>query len=244
MLGGGSQRFLPIFFKAGRDWVRPQLHRFGQSRQPVVTVDGITGDPARIMAVAARLAPFPVSRNYYPGLRRIVTEADAEAFAYVCHLLSAAAPFIGGGFDAGGFDLIEASFSIVTTPPGALSPPQRAPHFDSTDPNYIAVLHYLADTPGSGTAFYRQRATGIELVDEANRAAFVATAIAQNGELAGYTNTANAHFEQIGRVDAVPDRLVIYRGALLHSGIIPDGMKLSADPRHGRLTANLFLRIQ
>ena len=42
----------------------------------------------------------------------------------------------------------------------------------------------------------------------------------------------------------MPDRLVIYRGALLHSGIIPNGMKFSADPRQGRLTANLFIRIQ
>lgn len=224
--------------------MKPQLHRFGQSRQPVVTVDGITGDPARAMALAAALAPFPVSQTYYPGLRRIVTEADSDAFAYVRHLLSAAAPFIGGGFDADRFDLIEASFSIVTTPPAALTPPQRMPHFDSTDPDHIALLHYLADTPGSGTAFYRQRETGIELVDEANRAAFVAAARARNGELVGYINTANAQFEQIGRVDAVPDRLVIYRGALLHSGIIPEGMKFSADPRQGRLTANLFVRIQ
>jgi hypothetical protein len=43
-------------------------------------------------------------------------------------------------------------------------------------------------------------------------------------------------------VEAVPDRLIIYHGSLLHSGIIPPGMKLSADPREGRLTANLFVR--
>ncbi|WP_423606431.1 DUF6445 family protein [Sphingomonas sp. MS122] len=221
----------------------PELHRFGQSCQPVVTVDGIAGDVAPIIAVAARLAPFPPSQTYYPGLRRIFTQADADAYAYACRLLEAAAPFIGGAFDADSFDLIEASFSIVTAPPETLVPAQRAPHFDSTDPNYIAVLHYLADTPGTGTAFYRQRSTGIETVTDANRDAFVAAAKAESAGLTGYTNAGNAHFEQIGRVDAVPDRLVIYRGALLHSGIIPNGMKLSADPRQGRLTANLFIRI-
>lgn len=224
--------------------MKPELHRFGQSRQPVVSVDGITGDVAAAVATAAALAPFPVSRTYYPGLRRIFTETDTAAFAYACGLLEAAAPFIGGGFDADRFDLIEASFSIVTASPGALTPAQRAPHFDSFDPNYIAVLHYLADTPGSGTAFYRQRSTGIELVDDANRDAFVTAARAESADLAGYTNASNVHFEQIGRIDAVPDRLVIYRGALLHSGIIPPDMKLSADPRQGRLTANLFIRIQ
>eukprot|EP01136_Pigoraptor_vietnamica_P016899 Opistho-1_new@61356 len=140
--------------------------------------------------------------------------------------------------------LVEAGFSIVTTTPDALMPAQRAPHFDSADSGYIALIHYLADTPDTGTAFYRQRSTGIELVDEANRDTFVAAAKAESDGLVGYTNTSNAYFDQIGRIDAVPDRLVIYRGALLHSGIIPDTMKLSADPRQGRLTTNLFIRIQ
>jgi hypothetical protein len=221
----------------------PELHRFGETRQPVVTVDGVTGDVAPIIGIAARLAPFPPSQTYYPGLRRVFAEADAEAWAYACRLLETAAPFIGGAFDAESFTLLEASFSIVTAPPETLVPAQRAPHFDSADPAYVAVLHYLADTPGSGTAFYRQRSTGIEVVTEANRDAFVVAARAESVGLAGYTNGGNAHFEQTGRIEAAPDRLVIYRGALLHSGIIPDGMKLSADPRQGRLTANLFIRI-
>lgn len=234
----------PLFSGAGRNGVKPELHRFGQSCQPVVTVDGITGDPAVVVELAAGLAPFPVSETYYPGVRRVFGPAQGEAYAYACRLLETAAPFIGGGFDAGGFDLIEASFSIVTVPPEALTPAQRAPHFDSADPNYVAVLHYLTDTPDSGTAFYRQRSTGIELVDEANQGAFVGAARTESTGLAGYTNASNAHFEQIGRIEAVSDRLVVYRGALLHSGIIPPDMKFSADPRQGRLTANLFIRIQ
>ena len=43
-------------------------------------------------------------------------------------------------------------------------------------------------------------------------------------------------------VDAVADRIIIYPGSLLHSGIIPREMNFSADPREGRLTANLFVR--
>ena len=65
------------------------------------------------------------------------------------------------GGDVEGFDWIEGSFSMVTAPPASLSPAQRAPHFDAVDPGYLAVLHYLSDTSGSGTAFYRQRSTGI-----------------------------------------------------------------------------------
>ena len=54
-------------------------------------------------------------------------------------------------------------------------------------------------------------------------------------------NGSNEYFEQIGMVEAVPDRMLIYHGSLLHSGVIPPGMPLTEDPREGRLTANLFL---
>lgn len=222
--------------------VTPQRIHVGRDRAPVVIVDGITGDLPAIRATAAALAPYPsVSRVAYPGLRRIIGDADSAANAYVTRLLEAAAPFIGGGFDVDEFDLVEASFSLVTTPRGALTSAQRAPHFDSTDRRYLAVLHYLSDTPGTGTAFYRQRATGIEQVSQENSARFLATAHAAQPP-PGYIVTSNRDYEQIGAVDGHPDRLLIYQGCLLHSGIIPPELPLSPDPLAGRLTANLFLQ--
>jgi hypothetical protein len=149
---------------------------------------------------------------------------------------------IAGGFDCDGFDLIEASFSIITTAPQALSPQQRIPHFDSSDPRYLAVMHYLGGPAGSGTAFYRQRDTAIEAVTDANAETFIRHARAVAPALSGYVDGSNQSFEEIGRVAGRPDRVVIYQGGLLHSGVIPAGMPLSPDPRRGRLTANLFIR--
>ena len=60
----------------------------------------------------------------------------------------------------------------------------------------------------------------------------------------GYIVGSDEFFEQVAAVEAVPDRLLIYQGGLLHSGIIPPEMSFSADPRRGRLTANLFIRGQ
>lgn len=221
----------------------PRLLRFGEGEHRVVVVDGIGDPPERIVDLAAALAPFPRGPNPgYPGVRRVVVEGDAAAFGYVRRLLEAAAPFIGGGFDMDGFDLIEASFSIVTTPPDRLTPAQRAPHFDSADPSYLAVMHFVSGVAGSGTAFYRQRATGIEAVTRANVDAFVAAARREAPALSGYVGGDNVFFEEIGRVEAAPGRLVIYQGALLHSGIIPAVLPLDPDPRVGRLTANLFVK--
>ncbi|HEY0044719.1 MAG TPA: DUF6445 family protein [Allosphingosinicella sp.] len=222
--------------------MKPELLRFGTGGSPVVVIDGFSGAVDEVVGLAAALSPFPSYRtSYYPGPRRTIGEGDRDAYAYVVRTLETAAPFIGGAFDIDRFDLLQASFSMVTTPPEALAPPQRAPHFDSVDPRYIAVLHYLSDTPGTGTAFYRQRSTGIERVDEGNLQAFVAAAKAAGGA-SGYIQGSDAHYEQIGAVEAVPDRLVIYQGCLLHSGIIPPDMVLSADPRRGRLTANIFVQ--
>jgi len=224
--------------------VTPHLLRVGASQTPVVVIDAVSGEWPEIADMAAALAPFPrAAGNYYPGLRRFIDERDASAFAYVGRTLAAVAPFIGGAFDADGFDLVEASFSIVTTPPAMLVPAQRAPHFDSTDPKRIAVLHYLSDTPGTGTAFYRQRATGIEVVDERNFARFATAAKQASGDRpAAYIDASDAHYERIGAVEGIADRLILYRGNLPHSGIIPAELMLSADPRRGRLTANLFVQ--
>jgi hypothetical protein len=240
-MGGRKLRLsFPSFDKEVR--MTPRRIHVGTSRTPVVIIDEFSGGVAHTVAIASALVPFPAAPNYYPGLRRVIAESDAAAYAYVVRTLEAAAPFIGGGFDVDGFDLIEASFSMVTATPESLGPAQRGAHFDTTDPKQLAVLHYLGDTPGTGTAFFRQRSTGIERVSDANIAAFVAAAQRENADASGYLQGSNAFFEQLELVEAVPDRLVIYPSCLLHSGIIPPDMPLSDDPRRGRLTANIFIR--
>jgi hypothetical protein len=227
--------------------VKPELRRVGSMQSPVVVIDDFSGEACEAASIADSLAPFPQvgSANYYPGVRRFIGRDEAAANAYVERLCERAAQFIAGAFDVDGFDLLAASFSMVTTDPARLLEPQRMPHFDSTDQSYLALLHYLRVPEGTGTAFYRQRSTGIEVVTDENLADFVRAAQAEVKLMprnSGYIGGSNEYFEQIGAVEAVPDRLVIYQGSLLHSGIIPSGMNFSADPREGRLTANIFVR--
>lgn len=223
--------------------MQPQLLRLGDGAHPVVIVDGMTARADAVVDLAAAMAPLPRAQgSYYPGLRRVIDERDTEAFAYVRSLLNDAAQFIAGAFDIDRFDLVEASFSVVTTEPHALSPVQRAPHFDSTDPNHIAAIHYLRGTDASGTAFFRHRATGIERIDAANVERYVGAARGEAASRHGYARGSDDHYEEIGRIDGIVDRLVLYRGGLLHSGVIPPDLPMSADPRTGRLTANYFLQ--
>ena len=225
--------------------MKPELRRIGNTQTPVVVIDDFTGSLERILEIAEELAPYPRHTNYYPGLRRIFRPADTAANAYVEETCERAAPFIADAFDIDGFDLVEASFSMVTLKPAELTEPQRAPHFDTTDQQDLALLHFLRAPPNSGTAFYRQRATGIERVTEFNVSAYVPVAEVQIPQLpvdSGYFHGSDEFFEQIGAIEAVPDRMIIFQGSLLHSGIIPPDMPLTGDPRHGRLTANIFIR--
>ncbi|MEO7277290.1 MAG: DUF6445 family protein [Sphingomicrobium sp.] len=225
--------------------MKPALRRVGNSQSPVVVIDEFTGAAEAIARLADDLAPYPpVEHNYYPGIRRMISAADEAAYQYVNHTCQAAAGFVGGAFGVDNFQLTEASFSIVTVQPDRLQPLQRAPHFDSADQNVFAILHFLRVPEASGTAFYRHRATGVERVTNDNLNRFVSGAQADAARLAsdsGYIHGSNDFYEQIGMVEAVPDRLIMYHGSLLHSGIIPEGMTFSADPRHGRLTGNFFL---
>jgi hypothetical protein len=225
--------------------VKPELRHFGNAQSPVVVIDDFSGSLEHILEIAEELAPYPRHTNYYPGLRRIFTAADTAANAYVEESCERAAQFIADAFDIDVFDLVEASFSMVTLKPTELTPPQRAPHFDTTDQKDIALLHYLRAPPNSGTAFFRQRATGIERVTELNVSVYVPVAEVQNAQLpadSGYFHGSDEFFEQIGAVEAVPDRMIIFQGSLLHSGLIPPDMPLTGDPRQGRLTANIFVR--
>ncbi|WP_281377251.1 DUF6445 family protein [Stakelama sediminis] len=221
------------------DAILPRLHRFGKSRAPVLSVDGLGPPPADIVALAASLAPFPPATNHYPGVRCIIRHQDRTVTAYVEALLEQAAPYIGGAFDIDSFDLKEASFSLVTTPAEALTAIQRAPHFDSIDPDLYAVLHYVR--PNAGTAFYRQQATSIELVDQASLNRVVNSARTTPAPH-GYINGNRGGYTCIGAVEGLEGRLVAYPARLLHSGRIPPGFIGSDDPARGRLTTNIFIR--
>ena len=226
--------------------MKPQLLRVGRTQSPVVVIDDFSGAVEEIGRLADELAPYPaIEGNYFPGVRRIISSTDADAYSYVISTCQKAAPFVGGAFGGESFDLDEASFSVVTLQPDQLKPIQRAPHFDEPDQNVYALLHYLRVPNGSGTAFYRHRASGIERVTPQNLSLYVAAAERELPSMAaspGYIGGSDDLYEEIGRIEAVPDRVIIYHGSLLHSGIIPEDMSFSADPREGRLTANFFLK--
>lgn len=214
--------------------------RVGAERQPVAIVNGFHPDPYALRAAAAA-AVFAPARHHYPGVR---AELPADYFAQVRPTLLRVLAGVFG--QAGAPGLIDASFSIVTTPPEALSVAQRLPHVDATEAGRIALVHYLSIGDEGGTAFYRHGATGFETLDAVRAPTYRAVLGAElmGCDLpAGYIAGDTPLFARTAAIQARFNRAVIYRSAMLHSGAIPAGAALSADPATGRLTVTAFLQM-
>jgi hypothetical protein len=142
--------------------------------------------------------------------------------------------------------ITDSTFSLVATPPESLVPFQRVPHYDSVDQNRIALLHYLSSQ--GGTSFYRHRSTGVEIVTADRQDGYIRTV---NAEVrakgmppAQYVDGDTELFERTARYDAVFNRVLIYRGSMLHSVNVPPDFVPDTNPRTGRLTVNTFLTLR
>ncbi len=221
----------------------PRVERLevGAARTPILILDGLLSGAQALVDYAAEtvvLAPVKPAENFYPGVR-----APAPA-SYVQALVRTLRPYLAETFGAPprGRAGVRCALSMATLPADQASPAQRLPHIDTPEPNQLAILHYLCGSEHGGTAFYRHRETGLEIVELEHSRAFFTTLrrqIATGLIEPGYIRASGTLFERIGAVEAAFDRIVVYPSRLLHAGLLPD-VPVSLDPRTGRLTANTF----
>jgi Family of unknown function (DUF6445) len=215
--------------------------RIGGEGLPVLVIDNFLSNPQILVDYASLHCGFEgVSDTFYPGSR-------APAPPIYCFALRAfLGDAVGEAFGLTGSRVTGelSHFSLVTTPPGNLSVPQRMPHFDNTNPKQLAVLHYLCGSEHGGTSFYRHRRTRFEFIDDV-RSPVYRSAVAEDLAALGpppakYICGDDPMFERIGGFAAAFNRVLIYRSIDLHSADIPPGYRLDSNPRTGRLTANTF----
>lgn len=213
--------------------------RIGRSGQPIAIVEGFHPDPDGLRA-AALATPFAPALHHYPGLR---ASLPADYMARVGPALATVLREVFGAPER--IDLLDASFSIVTTPPDRLTLAQRLPHVDAVAAGRVALVHYLSPGGGDGTAFYRHRSTGLEMIDATLAPVYHRQLDAElrgAGEPPpGYLHGSTPLFERIAHVEARYNRAAIYRSALLHSGAIAPDAVLDPGPGIGRLTVTAFL---
>lgn len=216
---------------------RVAIERHGVEAQPVVVIDRFA-DAERFRDDAAFLSFAPIG-PHYPGIRATV------APALLRDLLGRLEPIAREAFGVGGLAIADAFYSIVTTPPAALTPIQRLPHFDEVSPRRLALLHYLSPDERSGTAFYRHRTTGFESIDAARldryRAALDDDLRRHGLPDAAYIAGDTPVFERLAVHAGRFNRAILYRSNTLHCADLPPDLSFDPDPATGRLTVNTFL---
>lgn len=219
------------------------IHRVGREARPVIVIDDFMAEPAALVAYAESGDPFQASpQDYYPGVRKPTPPQ------YAADLCANYAQRLREVFTSGATDpqALLSALSITTTRPEQLRPIQRLPHFDTSDPRQLAVVHFLCDTHHGGTSFYRHRQTGYETITQDRLRSYAALlkrqVMTQFAPPPRYMEGDNPLFERIASFEARFNRALIYPSNLLHSGNILQPQAEDHRPRATRLTANTFLK--
>jgi len=215
--------------------------KVGQDQQELVRVDSYMQGVDALRQDAITGNNFAVADSFYPGVRMAITDA------YIVQLVRNFHGIIRDFFNLDLRRIKKASskYSIVTFNPQDLQLMQRIPHFDAPSRDSLAVIHYLCDAPDSGTSLYRHRETGYEYIDKGRCEKYVDSvqqrfddpALYPSGYICGNTED----YEQIASFEALYNRLVMYRGSSLHSGIIRPDYNFDPSPETGRLTVTSFI---
>lgn len=212
----------------------------GREQAPLLVIDNVLENAEGLVEIAAG-KPFGDVTNYYPGIR---AKAPLGYQQFVLELLRPLS-LECFGLLPGTLRFTACHFSLVTTAPDKLSHLQRIPHTDSQLSTELASVHYLFKGDHGGTAFYRHRRTGYEIVEAQRKPGYLAWVEQENAgpdkPAARYINGDTALYEQISCQRGVFNRMLVYRRNSLHSGNLPDGFVPDPNPRTGRLSMNGFL---
>jgi hypothetical protein len=218
----------------------------GQEKTPLIILDDFVTEPKRLIELAANETPYHAqATDYYPGIRKPLPANYGELICSQLFDLLKSTYQLNKALAA---KTLLSAFSISTTPPHLLRPIQMLPHFDTTESNQFALVHYLCDVEHGGTSFYQHKKTGYERITQACFLDYTMLlkqqAKAEKLHLnPAYIENDSSLFECIYSVKARKNRMIIYPGNLLHSGNIQPQQGLSSDPRKGRLTVSSFISV-
>jgi hypothetical protein len=217
--------------------------QIGNEKTPVIIIDDLLVSPDEVKKDAVHNHIFSdTNSGFYPGIRAAlprdyIIETLRATYKTIATVYAIPQPLQ--------LKPLASYYSLISTPPHALATPQQIPHFDSTQPYHFAVLHYINEGPHGGTGFFRDNATQFERISSQRENTYLHSVAHLSKQIAGeppsYITSSTSHFTLYEQVEYRPNRLVIYPGNLLHSGLINPEKDISNTPHDGRLTANIFI---
>jgi len=215
--------------------------KIGTDQQELMRVDSYIQGAEALRQEAITGNNFAVADSFYPGVRMAISDA------YIVGLVRNFQGVIGNFFklDLRTIKSAASKYSIVTSQPEDLKPMQRIPHFDAPSRNSLAVIHYLCDAPDSGTAFYHHGETGYDYIDRSRLGRYEQSIVKRfedpKRQPSGYVYGDTEDYSEIASFGAANNRLLMYRGSSLHSGIIRPNYNYDPSPETGRLTITSFI---
>jgi hypothetical protein len=217
---------------------RIELLQVGNNQEAVLVIDDVLVNPDILIEHAARASfSLPPEASRYPGLVAQLPDSYRLSLAEVLRGLMARTFNTHPQFRPPNYGF----FGLATVPPQALTPAQTAPHIDSHRLNSFATVHYISRSPYGGTAFFRHKATGHEVITPIRSDGYRRLRRQELEERKDQPLDAILNlYEEIAYVEAVFNRLIFYKAGLFHSARLENSAGLNDDPRTGRLTANMF----
>lgn len=215
--------------------------KVGNDQQELVRVDAYMQGVDTLKQYAIEKNSFAIADSFYPGVRMDIP--DTYIIEFVRNFHNIIRDFFE--LDLRKIKKAVSKYSMVTFKPEDLNLMQRIPHFDAPTRESLAVIHYLCDAPDSGTSLYRHRKTGYEYIDRGRYDNYVESIQSQYSDPklrpSGYMCGSNEDYEEIASFQAEYNRLIMYRGSSLHSGIIRPDYNFDPNPETGRLTVTSFI---
>ena len=217
----------------------------GDEGNPIVVVDDFMLSSKKLVKMAKDQGEFvDEPDNYYPGQRADIAQSYTQALADF--FKGSIAPLFNAP-DHAAPKILESKFCLATKAPRDLMSIQSIPHFDTSDDNQIAVVHYLCSPPFQGTSFYQHRSTGFEAIT-ADRSVSYFKSLNREATTIGlpkpdYIAGDTKAFKRVAKIDLKENRIIFYKSNVLHAGDIDAKTDLHSSPAIGRLTANSFIRM-
>lgn len=223
----------------------PYFSKVGKEQTPVFILDNFLENLTPTLLQDLEQLNFEHAPTYYPGIRAKLPDQ------YILAVTRALVPLLHQIYSIPAdhqVEFFDSYYSLVTKAPSDLSVEQQVPHFDGTEQYRFALLHYLSPHRHGGTAFYRHNDTQTERVYEDNVEQFLSSVSSHfeqhGGPVGEYIADTNSQFTKIGEIPFTQNRMAIYPGNLLHSGVINPATDIDTSPVTGRLTANVFINFK
>ncbi|WP_158968345.1 DUF6445 family protein [Paraglaciecola sp. L3A3] len=223
---------------------RHQMLQVGVEKTRVFVIDDFLLDLNPLLNNAHQKTCFsPEKVTAYPGIRTELPVAYTELVGDFLKPLFERVYQVPSELN---YRLKAGKYSQISLIEDELEEKHCLPHYDSVNPHYFAVLHYINPGEFGGTSFYHHKPTGFENIYQSRKVEYLQSVTDHLKAHSGtfyqqYFVKSDGHFDCSGTIGYQQNRMLVYPGSLLHSAVINPVNDISSNVKVGRLTANMFI---